>query len=974
MNGRCYDGHPFADLGMEQSADHGKIYRFGLFEADPATSTVTRNGVRIKLQDQPFQLLSFLLERPGEIVSREELRQRLWPEGTYVDFDGSLNVILKRLRTALSDDPESPRYIQTVPRRGYRFIAPVSVIEKYPQAVGGQTSGAAVATAAKAIQPSSFLGSAASIPLKESRSRRPFWYAASACAMLLTAVMVLAGSHHGLPIMQSFARTPFVQTRKSVAVLGFRNLSGRSEDAWLSTALSEMLSTELAGGEKLRLVSGEDIANLRAAAPWSGADSLDRSTSTRVSGALNSDVLVLGSYMLLGGSDNGQLRLDVRMQDGKTGEIVYETAQSGNAHDLFRLVSQIGAQLRSSLGVEALQSSEEAGVVASLPLDPQAARFYSLGLTKLRQFDALAAKDLLERAEEADPNFSLVHAMLARAWAQLGYGQKHQEEAKKAFDLSSDLPRAQRLLVEGEYYESLGKQEQAASVYHALYELFPDNVEYALRLVAVQTLAGHGARAMEVIKKLRALPPPSSEDPRIDLAEARAMKDDKVASLAVVRNAIRKANTRGQKLIYATARKEECMILIYGAQPDQGPAACEEAYNIFLGAGNRVAAADAVRLLGDGLGSEGRFQQAIETYQRALSLLDGMEEHEKSGSIMNNMAINFTNEGDLNRAEQLYRQARLQFQESGSAQNQSTAISNIADILFLRGDLTGAEKLYQDALKLIAAMDNSEPGYIYTRLADIRLDQGRIQEARHLAQDAIASYAPIHGAYTELSTAVMELGSVLEAQGDMAGARVQFQRALEMQQKMKELELAAESQSALAAVSIEEGHGEEAESLLRTALAQFEKEKSDPDSSSAYTLLSRALLLQGRVDDARNAALRGEALSHTSADPALRLPAEIQLARVELASAGGDAARLAAVARRLHAAIASAKRMGYSNLEWEARLVLANAEVKVNSSVGRRQLKSLASETRNSGYELLAREAEESLSAGTVVAQARVVH
>lgn len=82
--------------------------------------------MRIKIQDQPFRVLLLLLERPGEIVTREELRQKLWPEGTHVDFDGSVNVILKKLRTAIDDDSDNPRFIETVPRRGYWFVAPVS--------------------------------------------------------------------------------------------------------------------------------------------------------------------------------------------------------------------------------------------------------------------------------------------------------------------------------------------------------------------------------------------------------------------------------------------------------------------------------------------------------------------------------------------------------------------------------------------------------------------------------------------------------------------------------------------------------------------------------------------------------------------------------------------------------------------------------------------------------------------------------
>src|SRR3954462_1194220 len=111
---------------MESAVAPVKVFRFGLFEADACQGTLTRAGVRVKIQDQPFRVLLLLLNRPSDAVTREELRQTLWPEGTFVDFDGSLNVILKKLRAAIDDDSDNPRFIETVPRRGYRFIAPVS--------------------------------------------------------------------------------------------------------------------------------------------------------------------------------------------------------------------------------------------------------------------------------------------------------------------------------------------------------------------------------------------------------------------------------------------------------------------------------------------------------------------------------------------------------------------------------------------------------------------------------------------------------------------------------------------------------------------------------------------------------------------------------------------------------------------------------------------------------------------------------
>jgi Tol biopolymer transport system component/DNA-binding winged helix-turn-helix (wHTH) protein len=110
-----------------QTSEH-HVCRFGLYEVDPEAGILKRHGVPLKLQEQPFRILVFLLERPGEILSREELRNRLWPEGTFVEFDGSLNTALMKLRAVLNDDPENPRFVETVPKKGYRFIAPVQVV------------------------------------------------------------------------------------------------------------------------------------------------------------------------------------------------------------------------------------------------------------------------------------------------------------------------------------------------------------------------------------------------------------------------------------------------------------------------------------------------------------------------------------------------------------------------------------------------------------------------------------------------------------------------------------------------------------------------------------------------------------------------------------------------------------------------------------------------------------------------------
>lgn len=112
------------------------IFRFGIYEADAGSGELRKSGLRVRLQDQPFQVLLVLLQRPGELVTREELRQRLWPADTFVDFDHGLNTVINKLREALSDSASNPRFIETMARRGYRFLAPVDLVE--PQSAAGR--------------------------------------------------------------------------------------------------------------------------------------------------------------------------------------------------------------------------------------------------------------------------------------------------------------------------------------------------------------------------------------------------------------------------------------------------------------------------------------------------------------------------------------------------------------------------------------------------------------------------------------------------------------------------------------------------------------------------------------------------------------------------------------------------------------------------------------------------------------------
>ena len=216
-------------------------------------------------------------------------------------------------------------------------------------------------------------------------------------------------------------------------------------------------------------------------------------------------------------------------------------------------------------------------------------------------------------------------------------------------------------------------------------------------------------------------------------------------------------------------------------------------------------------------------------------------------------------------------------------------------------------------------------------MADLELTQGKLKEAKLHAQQAIESMRPAQGAYQYLSGAISELGEVLEQEGDLPAARAQFQQGLALRQQLGAADLVAESQVELAVLSIEEGQPEQAETLLKGAIPEFEKEKSDPDAAAAYTHLSHALLLQGKSDEARNAVTRAIQLTPALSGPAVAIPASIQKVRVDVVSSG----EINPAINELRSLATEAKKLGYYNLECEARLELGHLLLRSNASAAR---------------------------------------
>jgi DNA-binding winged helix-turn-helix (wHTH) protein/tetratricopeptide (TPR) repeat protein len=889
------------------------VVRFGPYEADFAGAELRKNGIRIKLQDRPFDILQILLERPGEVIKRDEFRNRLWPADTFVDFDHSLNASINKLRQALNDDADRPRFVATVGRRGYKFIASVEGQEPFrPERADSPVN----------VSPSDVPPSPAAKPHAPLQD-----WGLRALGLALALVVILAiwawavgrlpeSLHRRAREVAGEGTSPSaaVKPRRSFAVLALKNLSGKSDEAWLSTALSEMLATELAAGEQMRAVPGEKVAHAKIDLGLADADGYSPETLARIRANLGSDVVVLGSYTALGQKSNERIRVDLRLQEAATGETIAEVATTGSETELFDLVSRAGAQLRGKLGVEAVSADQAAGVRASAPSNSEAARLYAEGLAKLRVFDALTARDRLVRAVAVEPGYPLVHSALAAAWSALGYDGKAKEESTLAFNLSGNLSRQDRLSVEGQYWEAQKQWDKAIAVYESLFAFFPDSLDYGLGLARAQDWAGKTKDLANTLGSLRKLPPPAGDDPRIDWAEASEIStSDYRSAVAAADRAAKKGSTLGERLLVALAQGSRCSKLLNMGQTNEAIAACQDAKQIYEAVGDR-----------NGVGKE-----------------------------LNNLAIVRYQQGDLTAAKKIWQEALPIFRGIGNNEGMATVLMNIADLVYLQGGLREANTGYREALSKYREIDDKDgEARALGNLGLLLDDEGNLADAEQMFQQTLAITQPTDNRSVS-AYALFGVGDILAKQAKFAAARKAFSESLAMRNEIGEKATAAESRLALADLTIAEGRPAEAESSAREARDQFHRENQADDELIASSLLAKSLLEQDRFADAQLAIESASTLAAKSQNRGVSLRFAITAARVSAAAGKMDQAKSSLVD-----ALGEATKKGYLGYQLEARLAMGKIEMKAdNGRLGIVHLREVARTAKSKDFGLIARDA-----------------
>jgi TolB-like protein/DNA-binding winged helix-turn-helix (wHTH) protein len=362
---------------MESAVSSEPIFRFGLFEADVASHTLTRKGVRVRIQDKPFCVLSLLLKNPGKTITREELQRALWPEGTYVDFDTGLNVVLKKLRAAIDDDSDNPRFIETVPRRGYRFIAPVSVAQHAP-----------LCDPATVPISSPPLGTALSHPARKLR----LWLKYA----VLGPVLLLASSGWYLLRHGSAVHT----APKVIAVLPFSNQGAGPDYDYLRYAIPDDLVTDLTNTRSV---------NVR---PFSSTSAYANKASdpAGVGKELRVSYVVAGSFLM----DQQNLRVSLELVDVAQNQAIWRDEVTVMPKELIALHDKLAVaanqRLLPTINVTAAST-------ATLPTPRNEQAFDSFMHSLTLPLDPAANQDaiqMLQKSVSLDSGY-------APAWSQLGW-------------------------------------------------------------------------------------------------------------------------------------------------------------------------------------------------------------------------------------------------------------------------------------------------------------------------------------------------------------------------------------------------------------------------------------------------------------------------------------------------------------------------------------------------------------------------
>jgi eukaryotic-like serine/threonine-protein kinase len=490
------------------------LLKFGPFEVDPALGELRKDGLRIPIQEKPLRLLAALAERRGELVTRVELHQHLWQGEAFVDFDNGLNTAVRKLRVALGDESESPRYIETVPRRGYRFLAPVETVDTGVDRQAIPAAGEVLPEAPAAVtnQDGWAGGPQPATQTREARVRHRIRYAVLVCAAVLAIVgATTAWLNYSRPVL-SF------NSRDSVLIVDFENQTGDPRfDQALQTAFTISLEQSRHANIFPRVRLGSVLEMMGKTANERITPALGREICQRegIRGLITASITRTGD----------EYALSAELVDPQSGETVrsYSERSYGENHILDAL-GVVAANIRQDLGETLYQiheSTKPLPEVTTSSLD--ALREFADGSELWHEARYQDAMTLYRAAVQTDPDFAMAHAALGGAYYSYisNEPQKGDEEFQKALALASRTTQRERMEIQVDYADGQEHFEEADRLYQIYLKRYPDDWRMLLNYARLLRTHGHADEAISQYREMLRMYP---DDPRtlVELATANS--------------------------------------------------------------------------------------------------------------------------------------------------------------------------------------------------------------------------------------------------------------------------------------------------------------------------------------------------------------------------------------------------------------------------------------------------------------------
>jgi TolB-like protein/DNA-binding winged helix-turn-helix (wHTH) protein/Flp pilus assembly protein TadD len=475
---------------MPEETQDVAVRRFGVFEINLHSGELRKNGMRLRLSGQPFQVLALLVEHAGEVVTREELHSQLWPN-TFVDFDHGLNNTVARIREVLDDSSDTPRYVQTIARRGYRFIAPLA--DARPAIVS-------LATAESKISPPhEITGPGATGPSDGAAEKR---FLSTRLTVLLTGAAVIASFAVGFVLYRSTVKSTGRLAIKSLAVLPLKNLSGDANQEYLADGITEEVIGKLASLSGVRVISRTSSMHFKET----------KLVTPEIAKALGVDALVEGSVI----RDDNHIRVHAQLIRGASDEHFWSETYDREIGDVLRLESEVAQSIAERVEIT-VTGHEQARLATARHISPEVYETYLKGKLGLHNTsaDMKQTREYFEEAIRKDPTFAPAYVGLARTHYDMGTllgvappGQTRPKAiaaARKALELDPDIAEAHALIAEA--YQQQWQWADAEKEYERALNLKPNDAAANMGFAKWLAVQGRIDEAIAWARRGRVLDP-----------------------------------------------------------------------------------------------------------------------------------------------------------------------------------------------------------------------------------------------------------------------------------------------------------------------------------------------------------------------------------------------------------------------------------------------------------------------------------